>query len=314
MSNATSEAGNIPLSEKTAVAAYSNDKSYFIDSVTSRDGTRIGYRRYGSGSGLILVEAAMSTAHNYDQLAKSLADNFTVIVPDRRGRGMSPHQFGLEQCLQKEMEDLESLFGQTGAEFLFGHSSGGVIALEATLHLPSVRKTVLYEPPFPVGSSRASSRFRFMPRFNREVAEGEMAAAMVTANEMVGLAPPVVSILPRPLLQLLAGAILRRDDQSHGEYAPIRTMLPAMRYDFEVVSEMQSKAENFGAVKTETLLLGGSKSPVYLKDALRKLERLLPKSKRIEFEGLDHNGPWNGDRGGHPQIVADAISKFLMEP
>jgi pimeloyl-ACP methyl ester carboxylesterase len=133
-------------------------EAYLQDSVTSRDGTRIGYRRYGRGPGIILVQGAMGTAHNFHQLESSLANKFAVIVPDRQGRGLSPHQFGPDHCLQRELEDLDSLFGQTGAEFLFGLSSGGVIALEASRHLTSIRKMTLYEPPLPVGSRRFACR------------------------------------------------------------------------------------------------------------------------------------------------------------
>ncbi|WP_279685069.1 alpha/beta hydrolase [Bradyrhizobium sp. SSUT18] len=283
---------------------------YRVESVVSADGTTIGYRRYGRGPGIVLVEGAMGTAHNYDQLARSLAGNFTVIVPDRRGRGLSPRDFSPDHCLQKEIEDLESLFGQTEAEFLFGLSSGGVIALAAARYLPALRKVILYEPPFPVGSDR----FHLVPRFNREVTEGKMATALVTANQMVGLAPPILAILPRSILQLLTGAMLRRDDKTHGEYTPIRTLLPAMRYDFNVVSEMQGKAGDWGEAKVEILLLGGTKSPAYLKMALGVLEQRLPAAKRIEFEGLAHSGPWNADRRGSPNIVADAISEFILKP
>lgn len=62
-----------------------SDRTYTLDSVISIDGTKIGYRQYGKGPGLIIVQGAMGTACNYHQLAIALAKDFTVYVPDRRG-------------------------------------------------------------------------------------------------------------------------------------------------------------------------------------------------------------------------------------
>jgi hypothetical protein len=66
-----------------------------------------------------------------------------------------------------------------------------------------------------------------------------------------------------------------------------------MRYDFKDVSEMQGKQETYRSVKQGVLLLGGTASPNYLREALTMLEKTLPKVRRIEFEGLDHSGSWN---------------------
>jgi pimeloyl-ACP methyl ester carboxylesterase len=57
--------------------------------VHSRDGTRIGYSRSGDGPGLILLRGALQTSRSFSRLAAELGDNFTIYVPDRRGRGLS---------------------------------------------------------------------------------------------------------------------------------------------------------------------------------------------------------------------------------
>jgi hypothetical protein len=49
-----------------------------VSAVTSEDCTTIGYRQYGHSTGVILVMGAMGNAHNYDQLARVLANDFTV--------------------------------------------------------------------------------------------------------------------------------------------------------------------------------------------------------------------------------------------
>src|SRR5260221_3036807 len=57
-------------------------------SVTSADGTTIGYRQLGHGPGVLLLHGTASSGYNHIQLAAALADAFTVYVPDRRTLGL----------------------------------------------------------------------------------------------------------------------------------------------------------------------------------------------------------------------------------
>ena len=88
---------------------------YTTGSVTSQDGTTIGYRQFGHGPGVVLLHGAASSAHNHMQLAEALSRAFTVYVPDRRGRGLSG-PYREPYSLQVEVEDLEALLaGEPGA-------------------------------------------------------------------------------------------------------------------------------------------------------------------------------------------------------
>ena len=63
----------------------------------------------------------------------------------------------------------------------------------------------------------------------------------------------------------------------------------------------------------DVLLLGGSKSPAYLKAALDALERVLPHARRVEFPGLGHEASGNSDRRGQPERVAQELRRFFVE-
>ena len=56
-----------------------NLKPYTAGCVTSRDGTTIGYRQFGKGSGLILVHGSMMSTQSFMKLAIALSDEFTVL-------------------------------------------------------------------------------------------------------------------------------------------------------------------------------------------------------------------------------------------
>ena len=74
---------------------------------------------------------------------------------------------------------------------------------------------------------------------------------------------------------------------------------------------MSGKVEPFRSIRAEVLLMGGSKSPAYLKAALDALEQVLPKVSRVELRGLNHAASWNTDRGGRPTPVAHALREFF---
>ena len=284
-------------------------EQYTTSSVTSQDGTTIGYRQLGHGPAIVLVQGAMGSAHNFMQLAGMLADAFTVYMPDRRGRGLSSLAYSKDYSIQKDVEDLDALLARTGAHSVFGLSSGAIICLQAALTLPAIHKAAIYEPPLFMNSSEPTA---FVTRFDQEMAQGKMAAALVTAMKGAQMGPPIFNALPSFLLESLTNMVMKSEDKKgSGEYLPMRKLAPALQYDFQVVVEMSGKMESFRDVRAQVLLLGGSKSPAYMKAALDALEQILPHVTRIEFPGLNHGASGNTDRGGHPERVAQELRRFF---
>ena len=275
--------------------------------VTSRDGTRIGFRRIGRGPSLVLVQGAMGTARNYDELARGLASGSTVYLPDRRGRGMSPKPYTAEHRIARDVEDIDVVLAEAQASQVFGLSSGAMIVLEAARTLPRITRAAVYEPPFYAGGVPSDR----IARFNAEVEAGDLASALVTAGGIVGLSPLPVRLLPKRFARLFAGALIRRDGKRSSGYAPFCGLIPAMRYDFAVVAEMDSRIEELRRLSKPMLLLSGDKSPAYLRQAARTVTNMLGDAQHVELAGLDHSGAWNKDRGGHPEIVAEALRSFF---
>src|SRR3954470_8929234 len=98
--------------------------------VTSNDGTKIGFDKTGQGPALILTGGAFQERSGLAAHAELLSSHFTVYNYDRRGRGESgdnqPYQ------IEREIEDIAALIKEAGGlAFLFGGSSGAVLALDA---------------------------------------------------------------------------------------------------------------------------------------------------------------------------------------
>jgi pimeloyl-ACP methyl ester carboxylesterase len=298
----------VPTTNARTRPSATSREDYATGSVTARDGTTIGYRQFGHGPGLVLLHGTASSGYNHAQLAQALADAFTVTVPDRRGRGLSG-PYGENDGIQTEVEDLDALLASTGAHDVFGVSSGGIIALQAALTLPAVHKVAIYEPPFFKNDSVTTALLR---RFDAEMAEGRVAAALVTAMRGAQMGPPIFRAMPRWLSERLTTTFMNQQARKpQGGYVPMRALAPTMHYDFRIVVEMNARLQSFRGIRADVLLLGGSKSPAYLKAALDALEKVLPRARRVELAGLDHAASWNGDVGGHPEPVAEELRRFF---
>src|SRR5438477_29188 len=121
-----------------------------MDTVRSKDGTRIAFDKLGDGPAVILVDGAMGTrsSGSKPELAKLLAQHFTVYSYDRRGRGDSGDT--QPYAVDREIEDIDALIDAAGGSAcLHGHSSGGCLALEAAVKLGDrVKKLAIYEAPY----------------------------------------------------------------------------------------------------------------------------------------------------------------------
>src|SRR6266540_5342672 len=127
-----------------------------MNTLHSSDGTAIAYEIAGHGPALILVDGALChrAMGPSGPLAKLLAERFTVLTYDRRGRGDSGDAD--PYSVHREVEDLAALIEAAGGSaHLYGISSGAVLALEATAQGLPVESLALYEPPFIVDDSRA---------------------------------------------------------------------------------------------------------------------------------------------------------------
>lgn len=272
-------------------------------SVTSRDGATIGYRQLGAGPSLVLLHGGMQSAHNLLQLAEHLGDAFTLYVPDRRGRGMSGLPGG-PYGVDRAVEDLEALLALSGARCVFAASVGGIIALQTALRSDRIEKLALYEPPLWVEDASPAT---WLPRFDREIAAGDLGAAFVTHGKGVE-ASPLFRFAPRFLLDpLFRLALEKQDTDVEGGEVALRALVLTMRADAQLVIETRSAPDLYRGITADLLLLGGGRSPASLRRATDALAAAL-KAQRITFPKLAHLG---ADNSGKPQMVAEELRRFF---
>ena len=297
----------------------SKEQEYTKGFVTSKDGTTIGYRQMGSGPGIILLHGGGKASQTLMQLGTELSDEFTVYIPDRRGRGLSG-PFGDKYGLQREVEDMDALLKKTGAHYVFGTATGGIIALQSALYLPAIHKAILYEPPFIVNETELDNFNDIGERYDQYLAEGKLSSAMVTSGELATkvsgdeLQPPYqwVKYMPNIVLRLLFWFILETDAWNvKGDNIKLKDLLPTFHNDVVLVNETRGTIENFKDVSAEVLLLSGSKTFLFLKHSIDALNEVLPHVERVEIQGIDHAA--SEDKTGKPEIVAQEIKRFLNQ-
>jgi len=262
-------------------------------SVQSADGTRIAFRRLGSGPAVVFVHGSVSTHTDWMPVARLLASRFSCYAMDRRGRAKSGEGVG-PYSIEREYEDIAAMLAAAEASSgarpaLVAHSYGAICALGAAMRHP-VPKLVLYEPPFPVGGLIAGKN---LPPYVKAIAEGDLDKALD-----LGLAA-----FPR----MPAAAILTL--RSSRAWPHLRTLAKSWIRELEAMDAQSPDLTSYSALSCPSLLLVGSLSPEHpMLDAAGALAKVLP---RVRVETLPGQG--HGAMRGAPERVARLIREFLAE-
>lgn len=245
---------------------------------TSKDGTLIAYEQTGTGPVIILVSAALADRDGARRLARQLAPSFTVVNYDRRGRGKSTNTE--PYAVEREVEDVEALVdGAAGPVFLFGSSSGSVLALDAASRLgPKVKKLFLYEPPFIVDGSHPPIPAALIQEISAAVSTNnrDQAVALFFGKGM-GIPSPGIAFM-----RLLMPA-----------WRDMKTLAHTAPYDLMVLAGTQSgkplPTERWTSATSPAMVAVGSKSEPFFHSGAQALTSRLPHAVYRQMDGLDHS-------------------------
>src|SRR5229473_8400173 len=245
--------------------------------VISKDGTKIAYDKIGHGPAVILVAWALCSRSFWSgpELAKLLARRFTVYNYDRRGRGESGDT--KPYALEREIEDIEALIDEAGGSaYLYGHSSGAALALEAALRLGNkVKKLAMYEPPYNDDAEAQRAWKAYIKQLTETLAADRRGNAVALFMELVGT----------PADQIEA--------MRHAPTWPMfEAIAPTLAYDHTAIlgKDRSVPIERAAHVLVPTLVMNGGASYPFMYETARALSRAIPHSQLRTLEGQDH-GP-----------------------
>ena len=259
------------------------------EEVRSKDGTRIGFVRFGSGPAIVFVHGSLSTHGDWFQVAKSLASQFTCILMDRRGHGLSSDGSAV-YSIEHEYDDIATVLEVAGTgTSLVAHSFGATCALGGAMRAP-VAKMVLYEPPLSVGGPVAG---KALDDYCRAVnAERLEEALEIGMKEFVGLPPAQIAAMRRSSI-----------------WPKLAALVPTWPRELEEMDGLGRNVDGYSRIASPTLLLVGSESAHHpFKDSIAALARILPHVQVATLQGQSHMALRLA-----PQAVTQQIASFLSQ-
>lgn len=259
-----------------------------MNEARSRDGTAIAFDQLGEGPPVILVGGAFQTRSDTKMggLAALLAERFTVINYDRRGRGQSGDT--APYAVEREHEDLEALISKVGRPAsLFGMSSGGVLAMTAVAGGLPVDRLALFDPPFMVGHNGPRPPADHEAQLARLISAGRRGdAAEFFMTKVIGMpAEAAASMRAAPI------------------WPTLEEVAPTLVYDAAVMGDYSMPAKRIASVAVPTLVVTGGDGDPRLRQAARAVWALLPDTQHRTLEGQTHDVA--------PEALAPVLEQFF---
>ena len=260
-----------------------------MEHVTSADGTRIAYKRSGSGPPLILVHGTASDHSRWEPLAEHLRDEFTLYAIDRRGRGGSSD--GSSYSLKLECTDIAAVANAIARPVnIYGHSYGVHCVLGAAPMIGNLHRLVLYEGPFANGKEITPTPL--IEELEQLIADGK----------------------PEEAITKFMREILKMSDEDLEKYRSMPSWqarieaAPTFPRELRAANNYIFEPELARRIRVPTLLLVGGESLDVFRNSVQKLHDALPDSRIHMLEGQMHSAD-----AAAPEMVADALKNFLLD-
>ncbi|SCL14993.1 Lysophospholipase, alpha-beta hydrolase superfamily [Micromonospora rhizosphaerae] len=251
----------------------SNGTTWTVDTVRSADGTTIAYETAGEGPPIILVGGAFNDRSTTRALAAALASDFTAYGYDRRGRGDSGDTG--PYAVQREIEDVAALIEVAGSRaYVYGLSSGAILAAYAAAEGLPITGLALFEPPFQVGP-HGGAKAELPDRLTELVSAGRRGDAVeLFLTAAVGLPPNAVAGM-----------------RGMPEWSWMEGLAHTLAYDTTVTGDGPLPAARLGTITAPTVVVDSTGSPPWLRDAAAATASAIPGATHRSLEGGFHEVP-----------------------
>jgi pimeloyl-ACP methyl ester carboxylesterase len=243
----------------------------FIIVTNSADGTDVHAVDEGRGPVILILHLGMDDGRSWGKVAALLARRFRVVRLHRRQYRLDI-ETGAPATMAQEVDDVLAVVKVTGDPVvLVGHSSGGVVALQALVASPSsFAGAVVYEPPVVIGPLLGGEA---LARARTALAAGRLRRAIeIFFRNIVGMSPLLswlgatrVAVLPR-----------------------WRQMVGRQLDDVGAIDQLGVRLDAYAGIEVPTVLLGGDRSPRQLVERLDALARVMPRAERVMLPRQGH--------------------------
>jgi pimeloyl-ACP methyl ester carboxylesterase len=194
-------------------------------------------------------------------------------------------------AVEREVEDLAALITEAGGSaFVFGHSSGAALALEAAVSLgEKVKKLAIYEVPYNDESEAKLAWRAYLQQLTELLAANRRGDAVALFMQYVGV----------PAEQIEA--------MRHAPTWPqFEAIAPTLAYDHTAILGQDGSVpiELVAHVLVPTLVMNGGASYPFMYETARTLSKAIPHAQLRTLEGQDH--------GPADDVLAPALQEFFL--
>jgi pimeloyl-ACP methyl ester carboxylesterase len=188
----------------------------------------------------------------------------------------------------REVEDLAVLIKEAGGSaFVFGMSSGAVLATLAAARGLAITKLALYEPPFNSGDEDARQASEHYTRqLTALLTEGRRGDAVALAMTTWGAqASAIAGMRQTPIWSLF------------------ESVAPTLAYDNAIMGDGSVPAGRLAYITVPTLVIDGGASPAFMRNAAQAVAHALPNAKLRTLEDQTHDV--------EASVLAPVLEKFF---
>lgn len=264
-----------------------------MQTVMSKDGTRIAYWQSGEGPPLLLIHGATADhTTTWRFVLPELERHFTVYAMDRRGRGGSGDAPTYD--VQREAEDVATVIDEVWSAsgervHVLGHSYGAFCAIEAALLTPNLQRLILYEGVPLRGADEVPSEV--LDRLDALLETGDLNGVLMTLlRDLVDMPPEELELM-----------------RSQRDAWEVRLRnAPTLPRELRALERYTFAPNRFKHLRTPTLLLLGGDSPAREFKNAEGVAGALPGARVVVLAGQQHAAMYAA-----PELFVRQVVEFL---
>jgi pimeloyl-ACP methyl ester carboxylesterase len=232
----------------------------------------------------------MDDGRRFGKVAKILARRFRVVRLQRRQYRVdlkTDPKLGVPcNTVAQEVDDILAVVRAVGGPVvIYGHSDGGVVALEALVASPSsFAGAVIYEPAAVIGPPLAGEGGEVLKQARAELVAGKPGKALALfLRDTIKLTP---------FLARLSGIICALIPR-------YRRLIPCQLDACEALDQLGVRLDAYSRITVPTVLLGGDltqrattgnlkKNPAHIGERLVAAARAIPSAEQVIMHGQGH--------------------------
>jgi esterase len=241
------------------------------------------YRKYGKGPVVIILHGLFGSSDNWNSVAKKLEDKCTVILPDLRNHGKSPHSdtHDYESMSNDVFELAEKI--SPGKFFLAGHSMGGKTAMRVAIKWPWMINGLVVADISPFRTGSADSEYKI----HRSILETMLSLDL----SQVSTREQAEKMLGEKGFDERITAFILKNLHRKGSVFEWRINAPSLMKNLdEIISPLdRSRADSFRVTGFPVLFLKGERSGYLPESDYPDILKIFPAA---EFKKISNAGHW----------------------